>query len=129
VKQYSYFKWRDEGTRGYRLTSDFCASDATITTENGERPVNDYSAFTVAELGEMLPARIDLGENASYPGRYAILECRKHADWEVVYIIYRDGIGYILNGYESGARFHEANEANARAKMLGYLIENNLITL
>ncbi len=89
-----------------------------------------YAAFTVAELGEILPARIEVKDPMipKFDGtHFASLEVRKHSSWEAVYIIYNRGICYILNGYEKGARFH-GTEAEARGLMLEYLLKNNLLT-
>ncbi len=61
-----------------------------------------YSAFTVAELGEMLPATMMF---------------EKHRNGEWVCIDNINPIGLVSN----------SNEANARAKMLIYLLENGLI--
>lgn len=59
------------------------------------------SAFTVAELGEMLPLKI-----------------RSWQDSKGVWICEAEGSGF----------FHEDTEADARARMLIYLIENSLIS-
>jgi len=78
----------------------------------------NIAAFTVAELGEMLPHKI-YGET----------------DWEI-YLERGDDnyiIGYI-NEAKNGERlddvcFNDKTEADARAKMLIYLIENKLIKI
>ncbi len=72
-----------------------------------------YSAFTVAELGEMLPIR--------YPGHGQSLVCSKwYEKWFVEY----------HTTFEAPlCRIEERTEADARAKMLIHLLENNLITL
>jgi len=64
-----------------------------------------YSAFTVAELGEMLPKGCftTKTESDEFPWR-----CE-----------YKGGYGVIASGADT--------EADARAKMLVYLLENNLI--
>ncbi len=64
------------------------------------------SAFTVAELGEMLPY--------TALGAY-LMVFKGNDDFSCAY------------GYEK--TIHAKTEADARAKMLIYLIENNLITL
>lgn len=74
------------------------------------------SAFTVAELGEMLPSKI----------QNEWLRCIKATnnagiDWKIRYA----AVGFEL---DYSLQFNEKTEANARAKMLIYLIENNLIT-
>jgi len=61
-----------------------------------------YSAFTVAELGEMLP----------------------ETNWQT----YREKKGWILTDHQINIPIQKANtEASARAKMLIYLIENDLL--
>lgn len=67
---------------------------------------NGSAAFTVAELGEMLP----------YAGLGAyLIACKGRDDWSCAYGLQKT----IFSG----------TEANARAKMLIYLIENNLIKI
>lgn len=83
----------------------------------------EISAFTVAELGEILPARVEKD------GEYYILIAEKHAKWQLKYVTYRNGIGFILDGYDSGSIQHTDTESNERAKMLIYLLENNLLAL
>ena len=77
-----------------------------------------YSAFTVAELGEMLPYKI-YGKT----------------DFEI--FLERGDCNFIVGYVEeekSGGRlddivFEDKTEANARAKMLIYLLENKLLEL
>ncbi len=70
-------------------------------------PPAHYSAFTVAELGEMLPAWFDSAK-------------RKTGDWVCRFMEKtRD-----LNHHSFGE-----TEADARAKMLVFLIENKLMEL
>lgn len=65
---------------------------------------NDYSAYTVAELGELLP--MDVLFNS----------------WRM-----KNGDIRIGNPTCKGMRFTANTEVNARAKMLIYLLENKLI--
>jgi len=68
------------------------------------------SAYTVSELGEMLPAKVE--------GSYIeTSRCQDNSGFNC-------NVGYI-NG--EAASFCEKTEAEARAKMLIYLLENNLI--
>lgn len=68
-----------------------------------------YSAFTVAELGEILP--INLNSYKLDTGKWY---CEAHE----------------CHGAETNWEYTEdETEANARAKMLIYLLENKLLTL
>jgi hypothetical protein len=70
----------------------------------GDACIEEYSAFTVAELGEMLPSR------------YTIIHINPNREqrWDLSY-----KQNYWL----------DKSEAEARAKMLIYLLENKLIDL
>ena len=78
-----------------------------------------YSAFTVAELGEMLPASFD------WTGTNVFVEFGKSS-------IHGD---YLINLRECARpermtiHIRADTEADARAKMLIYLLENKLITI
>lgn len=82
-------------------------------TIDGNHPIcaykNVYSAFTVAELGEMLP-------RGSYSKQ---TEYKNKLSWEV----FTPKVNYV-NGFQT-----QESEADARAKCLIYLIENNLIKI
>lgn len=71
-----------------------------------------YSAFTVAELGEMLP-------NIVFEKRHPIF----HGS-----MITRDYSGWVAQ-IEEGRWIHDETEANLRARLLIHLLENKLITL
>jgi hypothetical protein len=75
---------------------------------------NRIAAFTVAELGEMLPDHFDK-DHWQYD-----LSCWKEEDgWRIHY----GRVGMLYHQIE------EPTEADARAKMLIYLIEEKLIAL
>lgn len=104
VEQESLFVWHSDSPRyGWLL----CSNDDKRYPLGTRR----LSAFTVAELGEMLAHSKTLcsadkfGDEWHYHIHYMNGRSRKH----------KEGI--------------ETSEADARAKMLIYLIENNLITL
>jgi len=102
VKQESLFYWRNVNYMGGEKI------DKWIIEKKG-----DISAFTVAELGEMLPEYV----------------CGKKYDIGMCIV----EILRIPKGMAEKAprpfisRFEAETEADARAKMLIYLLENNLI--
>lgn len=75
-----------------------------------------FSAFTVAELGEMLPEWVTI-EGKKYHGQTN----RSGKDFYCSYGEYGKG-AYLMNHLEVAN-----TEANARTKMLIYLLENKLI--
>jgi hypothetical protein len=108
VKQESYFWWYPYPGKGDVIVPD------PWKKQNGGLVYT--SAFTVAELGEMLPYRVE--QRWLTMSRCAPIEKNR---WI---------IGYCKNKIED-VKFvqQEATEADARAKMLIYLLENKLITL
>ncbi len=102
VKKESLFVWDDWGDGRSTLTFFPYSPGRGWLTEN----ITRYSAFTVGELGEMLPAKLQ---------RH--LSCVKLDNiWEIAY-----GLNEKI--------FADQNEADARAKMLIHLIENKLINV
>lgn len=80
-----------------------------------------YSAFTVAELGEMLP------DHLNFEGKVWLLKMIKNP---IEFGLYYDTLGradYI--GTKNGGCILEDTEADARAKMLIYLLESRNINL
>lgn len=79
-------------------------------------------AFTVAELGKLLPKDVYI----PYKGN----SNRKRKYPQHLHCFFSDNYGWTINytGGNSQERLGETdkNEANARAKMLIYLLENNL---
>lgn len=103
VKQESYFWWVDpsDGTREEAIW---------FIRDNHVGYKEHVSAFTVAELGEMLPKIENLVSQFFDNGH-----CQ---------------IALMSEGYQAASIGIEADtEADARAKMLIYLLENKLITL
>lgn len=115
VKQESLFYWSGNPGVEYKLHNSDC----------GHRPEtggNDMfcSAFTSSELGEMLPEVINgglLSTRRCNEGWYARYEDLNNS------IVIPNNIPKPFIG-----EYHET-EANCRAKMLIYLIENGLIKL
>jgi hypothetical protein len=66
-----------------------------------------YAAFTVAELGYLLPENIDCWKQ--------VYNSDNQIEWRCI--------------YHKGRIVWDINEAEARAKMLIWLLENNLINL
>ena len=115
VKQESYFKWRSDGAEvipAHELREDYWA----------EFP----SALTVAELGELLPEKFT-GEHA---GWHLDIHKETMTDglcyWLVDYTE-QQPCGSVMSYFDE--IFADTTEADARAKMLIYLIENDLITI
>lgn len=107
VKQESVWYWSriatGNGKKG-QITKAKLLPDWEIQPELTERDgVYRYSAFTVAELGEML--KVYESDVSPFP------------DWNSEYKAWDNGI----NDYV------EKTEANARAKMLIYLLEKKII--
>lgn len=110
VKQESLYNWAkdfDTSMQGWQLTTLSQVEDREM-----------YSAFTVAELGEMLPTDIKIKKRT-----YWLNTARMSHGWSVGYVS-RKGDYYLMNEHES----IEVTEADARGKMLIYLLENHLIT-
>ena len=95
-KQESLFYWLENENGDYCLEciNDFIGTPSKLF----------YSAYTVAELGEMLPDNYN-----SY---------KKNKEW---FCRFKEDTGYEILSSD------KENEANARAKMLIYLKENKLI--
>lgn len=102
----------------------------TDGTHQNTMPNGIFSAYTVAELGEMLPKSIDYKvshkEISGYDGRRSLTyhTGRTILDDKKWYIIYKDvhkANQYPI--YSAAAK----NEADCRAEMLIYLVENKLL--
>lgn len=112
VKQESLFVWEYFNDTCYGVRYIPFASVKSV-----DNNVIHYSAFTVAELGEMLPCKIG-EESAGNTSKELCME--------------KDNLNYMVGyawryGFNPG--FESTNEADARAILLIYLIENNLMVL
>jgi hypothetical protein len=109
VKQESIFVWEYYDGQCYAVK--FIAY--AIVPDNFNK-FQLYSAFTVAELGKLLPGLIKR-DGIRF---YITMDCDKN-------IFYED----MTRTKQIYASFDDDNEADCRAKMLLYLIENNLIEI
>lgn len=99
VKQESVCYWREYEFQGKR----FLDVDFEMQFRKAHKVFQSIAAFTVAELGELCPEVI----------------------WNTVKNAGNESVKAIIF---NGVLFKADTEANARAKMLVYLLENNLIT-
>jgi hypothetical protein len=116
VRQESHFWWvKDcDEIKGWRVIglNEICGElDSHVPfsyeyMKDCER-MERFSAFTVAELGEMLP-KGSYSQLCEYKGKWT---------WQV-----NTPLGSFANGFQ-----REMTEADARAKMLIYLIENGYV--
>jgi len=113
VKQSSHFAW------------NLSTAPPRLQCTQGTLGMLELAAFTVAELGEMLPAHVERftpnGERFSSQMTFWNLSykhCGRIGVWqdEVACLDFEDG-------------GEKGSEANLRAKMLIYLLENNFISL
>lgn len=128
VKQESSFYWVDTHTSFERIIllyeneSVHIGSNDYFISDFDEKDV--LSAFTVAELGEILPKRISIGID-SYHIEFAWL-IDPHSLESEAYVFYVEEIGDCANEHWPCVG---KTEAEARAKMLIYLLENNILKL
>jgi hypothetical protein len=116
VKQESLFYW--EG-----LQTDVDKMRWRINRANKNHNPCKYSAFTVAELGEMLPFKIIFGDAVLWLETSKFLLC-----WTVQYT----GVAGTLKNpcvMDEPIKTRAKTEADARIKMLMYLVEKKLVTL
>jgi len=114
VKKPSYMWWRNDFADNPRKYEDkwylIPDSDYPCTGEHESRAYDNnwylLAAYSVAELGEILPAGMQSNR-----------------------IDFKDGDQWHCWAWNFGNTFFEKTEANARAKMLIYFIEKDLITL
>lgn len=115
VKQESYFHWYEASGGWNFMAHDW--SEISLSKKGFKQVKDEFSAFTVAELGEMLPVKI--------VGRFLTLR-KDVEDWW--YVFYDDNI--LEFPIDKTVRIEDqamSTEADARGKMLIYLLENDLL--
>ena len=127
VKQDSLFYYQNNPYNDGQDCIDIMIKE--LSSENGENVIINteseneynpkYSAFTASELGEMLPISIYLKDK-----RKELIFFKHSKDHSVFYRNLKE-VHYTDETFCCGE--HDKTEANARAKMLIYLIENKLI--
>lgn len=116
VKQESLFYWSDADV--YTEEKGWTVNYRSKITKRDGVELDWYSAYTVAELGEMLPHSVRTDARLSTLRACTSEDKRTH------------GItGYTIDGQVTIEMICATTEADARAKMLIYLLENKLITL
>lgn len=136
VKQDSVFYWENVQKENWELSTyvrmsevvyDNNSDDCWSILEEALYRGNAFSAFTVAELGEMLPRVIKAkGRHDSVERLYNLTpSAGGNGLCFIDYVAHENGVGTMLAAYP----YIEADtEADARAAMLIYLLKNNLIT-
>lgn len=123
VKQESYFSWGGTST-GMGLEGLFSAEDKAEQILSERWSGMDFaSAFTVAELGEMLPWRSKSMGVMDTELAHPKVSLQNKFAYRTVY--YEEDQGLDAIKADSG---YCDTEADARAKMLIFLLENGLMT-
>ena len=115
VRQDSVFHWHWHRDQLPALLKDY---------ENTHPAWDSCSAFTVAVLGELLPTRVFVPYKGKIPDRGYWFECGRHLGTVEPF-----WCRYKLAGTDKKLEYRADTEANVRAKMLIYLMENKLVTL
>jgi len=118
VKQESLFYWWLD--TGSDFKDEPSANYGKPTPKENGGWWDEVSAFTVAELGEMLPKYV--GDDAQYFLECYKTDCTPNKSGYQIRYSENQSAEYCLHAVM------ENTEADARAKMLIYLLENGLIT-
>lgn len=125
VKQESEFYWSDRGTLDCRGQGEKTVRHKDSITEYAHRKF--YSAYLSCELGEILPWSIPLLKKIESGADLGSLEIQKvKGDYLVMYVVNGTTIAEYNN---EQIYFSTDNLVEPLAKMLIYLLENNLIEL
>lgn len=126
VQNGSYFSWQHYPAMIYRNESIGVIN--SLAKESVTDPGESWPAFTVAELGVMLPVYINVTQE-QYPYRLTIWNnpaglSNEARDWR---ICYESKFGEKRIPGDEGIK--SANEAICRAAILIHLLENNLLSV
>lgn len=123
VKQESLYYWNCNTSGPTLWNEDY------LNQKEWKHPLDIYSAYTASELGEMLPESI--------PGDVEEIQCRCPNEVKLnIRKVWDGGKEVWRVHYADPMKHHQkancrpilsTNEADARAKMLIYLLENKLI--
>lgn len=114
VKQNAYFSW-------YK-NSDF--DNQYILNITDKTDIEHYSAFTVAELGEILPQYIFVNENTPI---YFLSNNKKCGYYFTKRYIYENFV--IPEAIQTLFQVNEDIEANSRAQMLCYILRGKFVKI
>ncbi len=137
VKNESLFVWISVIKTGF----DFVKIRESIEPDSIDVGAFNYPAFTVAELGDILPKYVSLNEQdekkAIFSNFKFVTSCSNIIEEEVPVLVW--SINYICDTTNELRNWlfdplltkpiYDRNEANARAKMLIYLLEHKLMEL
>lgn len=119
VKQESIFFYRGEDEEGKKLRGADTTLNYSAYPKDHNQYTNAISAFTAAELGEVLPEKL---YHSTYGNFYNYYLTIQHEDgWRVWYESMSSADGSFFPDITADT------EADARAKMMVYLLENSLI--
>lgn len=121
VKQEGVFVWTEKVWLGGRSGEPFVAQNSEYY--NDAEYENLCIAFTVAELGEMLPKELYV----PYKGNSG--KKRKYPQHPHFFFMNSALVNYTGGNSQERLTQKGDTEANARGKMLIYLLENKFITL
>lgn len=117
VQNESQFRWWKGIGSQYLMPTDWSQFNMEPKPSYDTADVREYfPAYTVAELGEILPYWLPIKKRV------------RTQEW--FFVSYKLTLGWFLK-YENGSQslygVTDKSEANARAKMLIYLLENKLV--
>lgn len=117
VKKNAVYSWANDFKRGFLLTSTTMAHINQKRSKNLQMHYEFHAAFTVAELGQFIPSLL-IAQSATQIDRPIIMQ-KTHENMFCIYIKNENGSIWEF--------FNDSSEANARAKMLIYLIEQGIV--